>query len=142
LRLKVRAVKFAPLVPVYQMEAHRNGQPFGRCVQLADAARASFLLRFSNVDVAMEKKTGLILRILVYQVSDDSDLQSIAGSPSTTYEEHLGGEHALTVLKKLKDGRLVKWNPKERFRRGRFNPDTMRGPVQTRGSWRPPTKAA
>ena len=86
-------------------------------------------------------KHGALFRIDLIPLADESELNSIAGGTSSTYQEQLDAGH-LTVLKKLKHGQLVKWNKKDRFARKRFNPDLQVGQVLTRKSWRPPTTSA
>lgn len=85
------------------------------------------------------REDGSLLRIDLIPLADESELKSIAGSPSTTYTESLcEGAHSLLTLKKLRHGHLVKWSGKEKFTRGRFNPDDQVGELHTRKSWRPP----
>ena len=127
-KLKVCPVSTAePLIQVHRMEAARNGEPFGRCIDLCTAITVGRYLYAPNADVILERKTHQVVRINLYAHGDDSRLHSFSGSPATTYTEQVSEEHSLVVVKKLnRHGALVKWSDKDSFTPGRFNPDRIR----------------
>lgn len=95
--------------------------------------RASMLMMARNVRAVSARKGGGVRRLVIEPVEAEDDRRGGNGSSRTlTYEELVGG-HELVVLKRYNGLRFVMWSERDKFARGRFNPDTVHGPVVRRG---------
>lgn len=102
--------------------------PNRRVVDWCSQVSARRYLKAPNAVVIRKHKTGQVVEVHLLNFSDDTNMRSVAGSASPTYEDSLcEGEHHLVTIK-VWDPYLQayrKWNHNDSFNPKRFNPDLV-----------------
>ena len=104
-------------VPVYSGE---------KIIEMADPARARRLSAGKNAKVVRERKSGIIVRVILKtMVLGDEKPGPHEDSRVPTYQEQL--EPAPIPMLKLVDeaGVFRRWSSRDAFNPRRFNPDTL-----------------